>query len=162
MSMERLTIEYDGQYVPKKLCTINSFGEADDCEICNDYCNGIGYCEKCAIQECFNGLAQYENTGVTPERLKIIEDEYSRMAKELSMFRQQNQWIPVAERMPDEGQLIWISIVWADREADVIEGIYINGDLCRTNGVILSRIARAWRLRQIPEPYKTGDENDRK
>lgn len=106
-------------------------------------------------------LKKYEDTGITPEQLKTIDEEYSKMAKELSVLRQQNQWIPVSERMPDEGQLIWISIVWADGEADVIEGIYTNGDLCRTNGVILSRIARAWRLRQIPEPYKEGDEIDR-
>lgn len=36
--MERLTIEYDGQYVPKKLCTINDLGEADDCEPCDNSC----------------------------------------------------------------------------------------------------------------------------
>ena len=154
--MERLTIKYGSQYVPKKLCTINRFGEADDCELCNKYCDNCDNCEnkECAIQECFNQLAQYENAGVTPEKLKIIEEEYSRMAKELSVLRQQNRWIPVSERMPDEGQLIWVSIEWADGDVDAINGVYIDGELCGINRVILSRIARAWMPRQIPEPYK--------
>lgn len=35
-------------------------------------------------------LKKYEDTGVTPEQLKIIDEEYSRMAHELAMLRQQN------------------------------------------------------------------------
>ena len=91
--MERLTIEYNGQYVPKKLCTVNRFGGADDCEPCNKYCDNCDNCEnkECAIQECFNQLAQYENTGITPEQLKVIDEEYSRMSHELAMLRQQNR-----------------------------------------------------------------------
>lgn len=91
--MERLTIEYNGQYVPKKLCAINRFGEVDSCILCAEYCDSCNDCKdkECAIQACFNKLAQYENTGVTPEKLKIIDEEYSRMAKELSVLRQQNR-----------------------------------------------------------------------
>lgn len=45
-------------------------------------------------------LKKYEDTGITPEQLKIIDEEYSRMAHELAMLRQQNQWIPVSDALP--------------------------------------------------------------
>ena len=64
--MERLTSEHCGEYVPKELCSINSLGEADDCDLCSEYCkakdqeNGVD-CRECAINQCFNKLGKYEN-----------------------------------------------------------------------------------------------------
>ncbi|MCM1264046.1 MAG: hypothetical protein NC313_15145 [Butyrivibrio sp.] len=62
--MERLTIEYCGEYIPKELCSINRFGEADDCDLCCEYCKetdeGVD-CKECAINHCFNRLGAYEN-----------------------------------------------------------------------------------------------------
>lgn len=54
--------------------------------------NGIksGYWSPAKKEELVQRLAAYEDTGATPEQLKIIEEEYSRMAKELSVLRQQN------------------------------------------------------------------------
>jgi len=57
--MERLTIEYDGEFVPIELCTIDREGGADDCVPCYDEC--IDDCNTCLIQRCFTRLAQYEN-----------------------------------------------------------------------------------------------------
>lgn len=69
--MNRLTIDYDGNYVPKKLCTIDRDGGADDCDDCKTYCVSIEeQCDKCAIQECFDKLAAYENTGFDPENIR--------------------------------------------------------------------------------------------
>ncbi len=56
--MERLTIDYDGYFVPKKLCKIDREGVADDCEMCPDICDER--CDLCPIQECFTQLAKYE------------------------------------------------------------------------------------------------------
>lgn len=60
--MERLTIEYCGNYAPKKLCSIDRLGGADDCETCKEHCEEVCCdCEQCAIQELFDRLAKYED-----------------------------------------------------------------------------------------------------
>lgn len=63
--MERLTMEYCGEYVPKELCSIDRFGGADDCDLCCEYCKatkeGDEDCTGCAINQCFNKLGEYEN-----------------------------------------------------------------------------------------------------
>nr|WP_302144127.1 hypothetical protein [uncultured Schaedlerella sp.] len=60
--MERLTIEYCGNYAPKELCTIDRLGGADDCDSCEEYCKMANCdCDQCAIQELFNRLAKYED-----------------------------------------------------------------------------------------------------
>lgn len=63
--MERLTIEYCGEYVPKELCSIDRFGGADDCDLCCEYCKateeGNENCRECAIRKCFNKLGTYED-----------------------------------------------------------------------------------------------------
>lgn len=107
--MERLTIKYDDNYVPKKICTVNSFGEVDDCDgcenYCSEYCDTAENCIGCAIQECFDRLAEYENTELTPEQIKDMDEEYSRMAKELSelkmQLKQNNGMIPVSQKLPN-------------------------------------------------------------
>lgn len=59
--MERLTIEYCHNYVPKELCSIDRSGCADHCDACEEYCKGLCHdCEQCVIQESFNRLAEYE------------------------------------------------------------------------------------------------------
>ena len=63
--MERLTIEYCGEYVPRELCSIDRLGGADDCDLCCEYCKaaeeGSEDCRGCAINKCFNRLGEYEN-----------------------------------------------------------------------------------------------------
>lgn len=62
--MDRLTIEYGGEYVPKDMCSIDRLGGADDCDLCCEYCKateeGNADCEGCAISKCFNKLGEYE------------------------------------------------------------------------------------------------------
>ena len=161
--MERLTIKNNGQYVPKKLCTVNRFGEVDDCDACNEYCNSCDKCtdKECAIQECFNELGMYENTGITPEQLKIIDEEYSRMAKELAMLRQQNQWIPVDLELPyvpigtkddecPEFNVMLKDSCHATTLKHTPDGAWLD-DLGRVHEVV------AWM--PLPEPYKEGEGN---
>ncbi len=63
--MERLTMEYCGEYVPKELCSIDRLGGADDCDLCYEYCKATeddgADCSQCAISQCFNRLGVYEN-----------------------------------------------------------------------------------------------------
>lgn len=71
--MSKLMTEYCGQYAPKKLCTIDRFGGADDCIECREYCEEYDCCcEDCAIQECFDRLADYEKIGELDEVAKVI------------------------------------------------------------------------------------------
>lgn len=59
---ERLTIKYDGAFVPKELCTIDRNGDADDCDGCEEVCDNIyDDCEGCPIQKCFNRLGELED-----------------------------------------------------------------------------------------------------
>lgn len=63
-------------------------------------------------QDIYNAIAtleDYENTGITPEQLQVISEEYSKMAKELAELRQQNQWIPVSELLPDYDEEVLIT-----------------------------------------------------
>ena len=70
--MERLTIEYDGLFVPKKICTTDRFGEADNCDPCDSVCDED--CKNCAIQECFTYLGEYEDTGLTPPEIMDLKE----------------------------------------------------------------------------------------
>lgn len=69
-AVERLTVNIDGNYVPKKMCTIDRFGFPDDWDCCPENCiNCEGECDCCPVQECFNKLAEYENTGLSPAEI---------------------------------------------------------------------------------------------
>ncbi len=73
--MERLTIEYCGEYVPKELCSIDRLGGADDCDLCCEYCKateeGNEDCRACAINQCFNKLGEYEDLEEQGKLLKL-------------------------------------------------------------------------------------------
>ena len=74
--MERLTIKYEGLFTPKKACTIDRFGEADDCDSCDVICDSThgSDCANCIIQECFSRLGDYEDTGLTPEQIRELKE----------------------------------------------------------------------------------------
>lgn len=86
--MERLTIKYEGLFVPKKTCTIDRFGEADDCDSCDSVCESD--CENCAVQECFTRLGEYEDTGLTPEQIREIDRLYAEKCREVAELRQRD------------------------------------------------------------------------
>lgn len=86
--MERLTIKYGELFVPKKTCTIDRFGEADDCDSCDSVCESD--CENCAVQECFTRLGEYEDTGLTPEQIREIDRLYAEKCREVAELRQRD------------------------------------------------------------------------
>ncbi len=73
--MERLTIEYCGEYVPKGLCSIDRQGGADDCELCYENCKamreGNDDCSGCVVDKCFDKLGKYEDLEEQGKLLKL-------------------------------------------------------------------------------------------
>ena len=103
--MERLTIKYDGLYVPRKSCTIDCFGEADDCDSCDTICDSVhdSDCANCVIQECFTRLGEYEDTGLTPPEIMELKERYTAM--EINEIHVDEYYCPVcgAENNCDQG-----------------------------------------------------------
>lgn len=88
--MDRLTIKngIDGNYVHRNMCFYGVDGHIDDCDGCMEYCEGMeGECGGCAIQECFNRLAEYEDTGLTPEQILEMDGMYKELSREVMAYR---------------------------------------------------------------------------
>lgn len=82
--MEKLIIKYDDLHVPRAMCTIDRFGEADDCDTCEEMCGECHTdCKDCPIQQVFERLAEYEATGITPEQIREIDKLYRDHLKEI-------------------------------------------------------------------------------
>lgn len=77
--MKRLTIEYAGQFMPKEMCTTDRFGGADDCFICGELCEKYieKGCAECPVQKVFERLAEYEDSGLTPDQIKELDKQYT-------------------------------------------------------------------------------------
>ena len=73
--MERLTAMYGGMMVPRKACTFDREGGADDCKECTEICEDAGgVCRTCSLQECLTRLGEYEDTGLTTERIRELKE----------------------------------------------------------------------------------------
>jgi hypothetical protein len=51
---------FEGVFVPKELCTIDRLGGVDDCNPCNENCNGYN-CSDCIVTKVFNEYARLSN-----------------------------------------------------------------------------------------------------
>lgn len=90
--MEKLMIEYCGNYVPKTLCTIDRYGKPDDCISCGEFCETVDCeCESCPMQEVFNRLALYEQLDLEPEQIKKLDEMYIEKCKEVNDLKRQLQ-----------------------------------------------------------------------
>ena len=73
--MERLTEMYGGMIVPRKTCTFDREGGADDCKECTEICEYEGgVCRTCILQECLIRLGEYEDTDLTPEEIVELKE----------------------------------------------------------------------------------------
>ena len=84
--MERLTGMYGGMVVPRKACTFDREGGADDCKECTEICEYEGgVCRTCILQECLARLGEYEDTGLTPEQImELKERDTAKAARPIS------------------------------------------------------------------------------
>ena len=73
--MERLTTMHGGMMVPRKACTFDRDGGADDCKECTEICEDEGgVCHTCILQDCLTRLGAYEDTGLTPEQIRELKE----------------------------------------------------------------------------------------
>lgn len=73
--MERLTAMHGGMMVPRKACTFDREGGADDCKECTEICEDAGgVCRTCSLQECLKRLGEYEDTGLTPQEIMELKE----------------------------------------------------------------------------------------
>lgn len=83
--MERLTVDFGGQWVPEGLCTMDRDGNPENCDRCpgsNGNCDGD--CDECPVQACFDRLAAYEDTGITPEQVHEMDRIYAEKCREVA------------------------------------------------------------------------------
>lgn len=87
--MDRLTVKseiIDEHYTLKCLCGFGRDGIVDDEDACYEYCElwgveGFKQCEQCGIQQAFDRLAAYEDTGFTPEEIAALVADNKRLHK---------------------------------------------------------------------------------
>lgn len=73
--MERLTVICGGMMVPRKACTFDREGGADDCKECTEICEDEGgVCRTCILQECLTRLGEYEDTGLEPDEVMELKE----------------------------------------------------------------------------------------
>lgn len=94
--MERLTEMYGGMIVPRKACTFDRYGGADDCKECTEICEDEGgVCRTCILQECLTRLGDYEDTGLTPEQIMVLKERDTAM--EINEIHVDEYPIPLCE-----------------------------------------------------------------
>lgn len=137
--LKRLTIKDDGHYVPQMMCSVNRYGEVDERDSCAEYCGDVISCEngRCAIQQCFDRLGEYEDL-----------EEQGKLIKE---------WTP-SEEPPASGKYVLLSfenfsipLVGRYEEDENGGGTYYVGDdekSCISQDIIVN----AWM--PLPELYK--------
>lgn len=70
----------------------------------------IGQKARWAIYEALCKLKDYEDTGLTPEKLQEMDEEYQKLAKEVAGLREKERWIPCSERLPEEHESIFAKL----------------------------------------------------
>lgn len=67
-----------------------------------------------------------------------------------------NPWIPVSERLPEENQRVWITKEYHGGNRRVDTSVFRNNEFEVTGfkGVVCTDLVRAWLPRFVPEPYQ--------
>lgn len=97
---------------------------------------------------------QYCNEQRAKELLSEAADTTEALSEKLAAV-DGGGWIACedSKNIPDNEQLVWITIEYKGGDIERIEGIFIDGELCYMNGISVSTIAKAWMPRYVPEPY---------
>lgn len=84
--MDRLTVNsdiLDGRYELK--CLVSNDLVPEYKGNCRDYCEGNADCEFCGIREAFDRLAAYEDTGLSPKEIKLLQEYKVEMGETLNV-----------------------------------------------------------------------------
>lgn len=116
-------------------------------------CNGSG-CQKelCEFSiEICNKLADYEDTGLTPEQVGQVEELYMEKCRELAEEKKKHRWISVKNPPEENGGYICTLAGDLVGNEDSFVGInwYENGEWDDAEDVI------AWM--PLPDPYKENE-----
>lgn len=99
---ERLTIKYDGVFVPKELCTIDRNGDVDDCDGCEEVCDSIyDSCEGCPVQKCFDRLGELENKLENGTLIEVDENYHTHICKANGLINEFSIFARVVDKTDD-------------------------------------------------------------
>ena len=123
--------------------------------------NGVktGYWSPEKKETLVNALAEYENTGLTPEEIKMLNGKGADAPAN-------DAWIPVEERLPEDDHYILLSFanfnlpMVGRYETDQEGGTFYLGD-CDEEDTCISQdlFVNAWR--PLPKPYRPEKEEGR-
>lgn len=67
-----------------------------------------------------------------------------------------NQWIPVTERLPENNQKVWITKEYRGGDRRIDTSIFKSNEFLVPGfvDVVCTNLVRAWMPRLVPEPYK--------
>ena len=97
-------------------------------------------------------LKDYENTGLDPIQIERMDQMYLEKCREVNCLKKANSWIPVEERLPEDGTYLCTldgELCGLDESFTGMCGIE-NGKWDEEGCVI------AWQ--PLPEPYREDDE----
>lgn len=84
-AVDRLTVKskiLNGHYSLQCTCSFGSDGVPNNEEACYEYCEHLGgceECEQCGIQQAFDKLAAYEDSGLSPKEIKALQADNARL-----------------------------------------------------------------------------------
>ena len=110
-------VEYLGDMVPEKLCTVDRFGDADDfvgCMYCFDGAEAVEcepICETCVVNRIFQEYAD-----LTGQRKTVLAE-----GNKQGSSHGFGKWIPCSERLPENNNSV---LVWL--ESRTIRGSHIH------------------------------------
>lgn len=132
--------------------------------------NGIktGYWSPNKKDELIERLAEYENTGLTPDEIIDINNfgksQTAHLLKELCKERRKHAWIPVDERLPENPyKLVLVQVSGSPNENISLSDAFELATYNPHDGWILEEYPEwedanpvAWR--PLPEPYRPAED----
>ena len=104
-----------------RLTSRDEHGHAYFPQCFEDPCNGSGcqrdFCD--FLMEVCERLARHEETGITPEQIRQVDELYAEKCRELSEEKKKHEWIPVDERLPEDCDNRFYMCIVENHEEDI-------------------------------------------
>ena len=136
------------------------FCRYEDCDTCEEYCPAVnlnsGNCE--CLEEIVMKLAAYQEIGLEPEQLKEIDKLYLEKCQELNRLREENRWISVEERYPENEQSVEITYCRKRYIGDELicrtgRAFYTDGNHNTSNSTYSWEETEGWDIDEIHDAY---------